>query len=227
MTANFSVSNAANALMFYQWQENGTNLNDGGNISGSATSTLTISNVTSTNIGTYSVILSNAAGVLASSNALLTIVPSAPVIVQQPTNQSVLPGAPASFSVAAVGNTPYFYQWQDQWNQFDQWRQLFRRDQQHLDGQQCLGRQCGRLFRHCQQHAWLGDQHGGGSVRYFCHGTGDYHVHFVVRSPPMAVPANFLTVRWRKARTAIFMARPSKGARMAAERFSKSPPTDY
>lgn len=112
MTANFSVSNAPNALMFYQWQENGTNLIDGGNISGSATSALTISDVTSNSIGAYSVVLSNAAGVLASSNAALTIVPSPPVIVQQPTNQVVLPGAPASFSVAAVGNTPYRYHWQ-------------------------------------------------------------------------------------------------------------------
>ena len=99
MTANFSVSIGTNALMFYQWQENSTNLSDGGNVSGSATSTLAISNVTSTNIGAYSVILSNAAGVLASSNAFLTIVSSAPVIVLQPTNQTVLPGASASFSV--------------------------------------------------------------------------------------------------------------------------------
>lgn len=112
MTATFSVSIASNALMFYHWQENGTNLSDGGKISGSAASTLTISSVTLTNVGTYSVILSNAAGVLASSNALLTIVPSAPVIVLQPTNQSILPGAPASFSVAAIGNTPYLFHWQ-------------------------------------------------------------------------------------------------------------------
>jgi uncharacterized repeat protein (TIGR03803 family) len=113
MTAYFSVGVASNALMFYQWQENGTNLSDAGKISGSATSTLTVSNVTLANVGVYSVILSNAAGILASSNAFLTIVPSAPVIVLQPTNQNVLPGAPASFSVAAVGNTPYFYHWQE------------------------------------------------------------------------------------------------------------------
>jgi len=112
MTANFNVSIGTNALMFYQWQKNGTGLSDGGNISGSATSRLAISGVTSNDIGAYSVSLSNAAGTLASSNALLTIVPSAPVIVEQPTNQSVLPGAPAGFSVAAIGNTPYSYRWQ-------------------------------------------------------------------------------------------------------------------
>ncbi len=51
MTASFSVSIASNALMFYQWQGNGTNLGDGGNITGSATSTLTVGNVTLTNAG--------------------------------------------------------------------------------------------------------------------------------------------------------------------------------
>jgi len=112
MAANFSVGIAPDALMFYQWQFNGTNLADGGKITGSASSALTVSNVTALNAGTYSVILSNAAGVLASSDATLTIVPSAPVIVLQPTNQEALPGAPVWFSVAAVGNTPYNYHWQ-------------------------------------------------------------------------------------------------------------------
>jgi len=112
MAANFSVGIAPAALMFYQWQFNGTNLADGGKLSGSATSALAVSDVTALNAGAYSVILSNAAGVLVSSNATLTIIPSAPVIVLQPTNQMVLPGAPVSFSVAAVGNTPYTYHWQ-------------------------------------------------------------------------------------------------------------------
>jgi uncharacterized repeat protein (TIGR03803 family) len=110
--ASFSVGTAPNALMYYQWRHNGANLNDAGNISGSATSTLTISNVASANVGTYAVVLSNAAGVLASSNATLTIMASKPVIVLQPSNQAVLPQAPASFSVAAIGNTPFFYNWQ-------------------------------------------------------------------------------------------------------------------
>ena len=110
-TATFGVSIATNALMYYQWQLNGANLIDAGEISGSLTSTLTVSNVTLASVGAYSVILSNAAGVLASSNALLTIVPSAPVITVQPANQTVLAEAPASFSVAAVGNTPYAYNW--------------------------------------------------------------------------------------------------------------------
>jgi uncharacterized repeat protein (TIGR03803 family) len=112
MTASFNVDIATNALMEYQWQENGTNLTEGGKIAGSTTSTLMVSNVTAAEVGSYSVILSNAAGSAVSSNAWLTIVPSSPVIVLQPTNEAVLPGAPAAFTVGAVGNTPYFYQWQ-------------------------------------------------------------------------------------------------------------------
>jgi uncharacterized repeat protein (TIGR03803 family) len=112
VSASFSVGTGTNALLYFQWQENGTNLTDKSNIFGSATSTLTISNATYASQGGFSVIVSNAAGVAVSSNALLTIVPSAPVIVLQPTNQTVLPGGPATFNVAAVGDTPYFYHWQ-------------------------------------------------------------------------------------------------------------------
>ena len=112
MTGTFSVVTGSNALMFYQWQFNGTNLSDTANLSGSATSTLTLTNVTVANVGAYSVILSNAAGVLASSNALLTLVPSPPVVAPPPADQSVLPGAPATFNVGVIGTMPYFYQWQ-------------------------------------------------------------------------------------------------------------------
>jgi uncharacterized repeat protein (TIGR03803 family) len=112
MTATFSVGMGPNALMFYQWQDNGLNLRDEGNYHGTATSTLTISNISGANVGSYSVVLSNAAGVLTSSNATLTYVQSQPVIVLQPANQTALPGATASFSVGAVGNTPFAYHWQ-------------------------------------------------------------------------------------------------------------------
>jgi uncharacterized repeat protein (TIGR03803 family) len=110
-TANFSVGVATNALVYYQWQENGANLTDGGNISGSATSNLTLSNITPVTSANYSVIVSNAAGFVTSSNAFLTIVSHAPEIEQEPTNTSVLPGATASFSVAAVGTATIVYHW--------------------------------------------------------------------------------------------------------------------
>src|SRR5208337_784756 len=66
MTAIFSLGTATNALLYYQWQfDSGggpTNLTDGGGISGSANSSLTVGNVSPADVGAYSVIVSNAAG---------------------------------------------------------------------------------------------------------------------------------------------------------------------
>ena len=62
-------------------------------------------------MGTYRVIVTNFAGVATSSNALLTITPSLPVIITQPANQTAIVGGTAAFTVAAIGTTPFFYQW--------------------------------------------------------------------------------------------------------------------
>lgn len=113
-TATFTVGTASNALEYFQWQYDGTNLTDGGNISGSATSTLTISPVNTSNVGTYTVIVSNAAGVAVSGAAALNIFTSAPGILTQPASQTDPLGGAATFTVTADGDTPLSYQWQ--WN---------------------------------------------------------------------------------------------------------------
>lgn len=114
-TAEFTVGTASNALLFYRWQvDNGsylTNLADSGNISGSTSSTLVVSNVSAVNEGAYSVVISNAAGVVTSAEAFLSIIPWRPIITQQPVSQTVLPGAPVTFNVVAVGTHPFTYQW--------------------------------------------------------------------------------------------------------------------
>ncbi len=112
MTATFNVQTATNALIYYQWQDNGLALKDQGSYSGTATPTLTVSNVSGASIGNYSVILSNAAGVLKSSNAVLTYIHSAPLLSSnRPTNPPCRARL-RHFTVGAVGNTPYRYQWQ-------------------------------------------------------------------------------------------------------------------
>jgi uncharacterized repeat protein (TIGR03803 family) len=111
-TATFTVGTASNALLFFQWEDNGTNLSDGGNVFGSAGSTLIISNVNAADVGTYKVVVSNAANVAISDGVALTITSSAPVIISQPASQAAPQGATATFTVAAAGNTPLFYQWQ-------------------------------------------------------------------------------------------------------------------
>jgi hypothetical protein len=75
-TAHFSVVATANGAppLTYQWQRNGTNFTDGGNISGVNTSNLTVSSVSAPDVTTYRVVVSNAAGFVISSNAALSIV---------------------------------------------------------------------------------------------------------------------------------------------------------
>jgi uncharacterized repeat protein (TIGR03803 family) len=120
MTVQFTVGTAANGALSFQWQEdNGiylTNLTDGGNLSGSATCSLTVSNVSPANVGAYSVIVSNLAGMTVSSNALLTLLPWRPLITAQPGGQTALPGQHVTLTVSAVGNQPLSYQWRKNGN---------------------------------------------------------------------------------------------------------------
>lgn len=115
MTATFTIGVSNPASMSYRWQvDDGTslsNLSDGGNFSGSATSTLTLRNVGTNDVGAYSVIVSNAAGVVASASAFLGLVPWRPVITTQPVSQTVPPAATATFTVSAVGSQPFIYRW--------------------------------------------------------------------------------------------------------------------
>lgn len=71
--------------------------------------TLEIDNISSANVGNYSVIISGAGGSVTSSVVALTL-GGPPVITVQPQNSTVLAGSPASFSVSAVGD-PESYQW--------------------------------------------------------------------------------------------------------------------
>jgi hypothetical protein len=114
-TATFTVSTATNALLFYQWQhDNGSYsapVTDGRNISGANLSTLTISNAGPSDVGAYSVLISNVAGQASSSNAFLAIVPWRPIIATHPASQSALPGQTVTLTVAAIGSQPLSYYW--------------------------------------------------------------------------------------------------------------------
>ncbi len=111
-TVILTVDAASAGPLSFQWRQNNVNLSDGPNLSGSTAAALIITNVLSTNVGSYSVVVANAAGSLTSAPpALLTITPSKPVITSQPANQSTIIGTTASFSVTALGNAPLSYQW--------------------------------------------------------------------------------------------------------------------
>ena len=64
----FTVIASGTANLFYQWYRNTNSL-----LAGATNSTFTLNNVQATNAGTYSVTVSNTAGIANSSNALLTV----------------------------------------------------------------------------------------------------------------------------------------------------------
>ena len=110
-TAIFSVSNDGTPLVSiaYQWRKNGTPLADGGNLWGSATPTLTLTNVLAADAGSYDVVVANSAGSVTSTAATLTV--ADPVISSQSGNQARLGGESVTFLVIARGTPTLTYQW--------------------------------------------------------------------------------------------------------------------
>ena len=102
--ASFTVVANGAAPLSYQWQHAGTNLIDATN------ATFSIANVQPTDAGTYRCIITNLAGLIASHDALLTVLVP-PGISAQPQDQTVIAGTTAQFSVTANGTAPLKYQW--------------------------------------------------------------------------------------------------------------------
>ena len=109
-TVIFSVSATSLMPMSYQWQKNGTNLLNGGNLSGATTNALTITGISDSDAATYSVIVSNALGSVTSSNATLTV-NDLPFIFTQPLSQTVGVGSNVTFTTMAFGAPPFVFQW--------------------------------------------------------------------------------------------------------------------
>jgi hypothetical protein len=108
-TATFNVAATGLGPLTYQWRMNGSNLSDGGNVSGATNATLTLTNVQASDAGTYLVVISNAGGLTVSSNATLTV-PAPISITAQPASLTNYAGTMASFSVTVIGSNPQF-QW--------------------------------------------------------------------------------------------------------------------
>lgn len=108
-TATFTVGASGSTTPTYQWQSNGVNLVNGGNISGVTTPTLTITNVALSNAANYSVLISNTVGKVVSATAVLTVA-TPPEIIVQPVSLTNLVGTTVMFNVTATG-FPLYYQW--------------------------------------------------------------------------------------------------------------------
>jgi hypothetical protein len=107
----FTVTAAGTAPLTYQWQKGATA------ISGATASTYTTPVVTIADSGTtFRVVVTNAAGSVASSPATLSVTGptggTAPTITTQPAAQTVAAGQTATFMVTAAGTAPLTYQWQ-------------------------------------------------------------------------------------------------------------------
>ena len=106
LEVTFAVTATGTEPLSYQWRL------DGQPLVGASGTNCTVTSAQCTNAGSYDVVVTNAGGNITSSVAVLTVV-SPPLLVYPPTNQSVLIGQAASFSVTATndcGGAPA-YQW--------------------------------------------------------------------------------------------------------------------
>lgn len=110
-TATFTASASGTPTPTVQWQ-----VSTGGgtfaNIAGASSTTLMITATTASQNGNkYQAVFTNSVGSATTTAAPLTI-NFAPTITQQPTNQTVPAGNPASFTASANGNPAPTVQWQ-------------------------------------------------------------------------------------------------------------------
>jgi hypothetical protein len=103
----FSVAASGTDPKNFQWKKDGTD------ISGATAANLTLSNVQTTDSGTYAVLVSNSAGSVLSQGATLTVTDPvlAPTIRSQPVSASIHNGETATFTVNALGTAPLVFKW--------------------------------------------------------------------------------------------------------------------
>jgi len=101
-----SVGATGSAPLIYQWAFAGSD------IPGATNSTLQLAPVTTNSAGAYTVKVTNDGGSATSDPATLTVLPNPlPWIAQQPQDQTINLGIPATLTVQAKGDLPLLYQW--------------------------------------------------------------------------------------------------------------------
>ncbi len=101
-TANFAV-NATGTGLTYQWYKGNSPLNS------QTGSTLTLNNVSSTDAGTYSVVVSGTCGSSVTNSAVLVLNQNVSVAPLASVTNNI--GSSVTFTAAASGTGPFSYQW--------------------------------------------------------------------------------------------------------------------
>lgn len=106
-SASFSVSASGTAPLTYQWSK------DGSALTGATSSTYSLGSAQLADAGSYTVVVGNTAGSVASNAATLSVTaaPVAPSISTNPQSTTVTTGNSVQFSVVASGTAPLAYQW--------------------------------------------------------------------------------------------------------------------
>ena len=114
-TATFNVVASGLGTLSYQWRRSGTNLLNGGKITGATSSSLVLSTVSQADAGGYNVVVTGIGSVTSAPPATLTVVNfqtnQNPNVTSQPQSQTNTAGTTASFGVGVSGNGPFGYQW--------------------------------------------------------------------------------------------------------------------
>jgi Tol biopolymer transport system component len=108
-TATLAVGVDGTGPFSFQWRR------DGANVAGATSAVLTFNTVALPNAGIFSVVVTNSAGSVTSSNAVLDVsaasVPTAPAITSEPSTLIVPYRGSGVVAVGATGSGPLSYQW--------------------------------------------------------------------------------------------------------------------
>ena len=104
-SASFSVVAAGASTLTYQWSREEIE------IPGATAATLTLSNLTATALGNYTVVVRNPVGSVTSAAVPLVLSGLPPVVVTAPPARTVAAGATATLAVVASGSPTLVYQW--------------------------------------------------------------------------------------------------------------------
>lgn len=111
---------ASGAGITYSWRRGGVALTNGGVVSGQGTSTLTLIAPTSSEAGSYDVVITGTCATSVTSNTVTVSVNPPPAITTQPQALSLCQAGSGSFAVTTSATSPT-YQWQYSTNPVTTW----------------------------------------------------------------------------------------------------------